>query len=244
MALALLIPTSLLILLCLWTWALVETLRREHSYTWLILLLLLPPLMTPLYLLNYFVLGDPVGKAIDRARKEQRMWELHREVNEGAPDAVREELAILLFELGDYQGALEHLGPLLERYSDSLRLQFLAGRALLELDRPENAAAHLRYIVDEDPGFAQGEGRLYLALALERLGQVDGALEELSRAIQHLELPRFLYEYGRILIASGRQEEARATLRRLLEGDQAAATARAGDANRQWLKAARKLLGE
>lgn len=243
MALAILIPTSLLLLLCLWTWALVANLRREDSYTWLILLVLLPPLVAPVYLLNYFALGDPIGRAIERARKAQRAAELHREVEEGAPDAVREELAMLLYDMEEYGGALDQLGPLLDRDADSLRLQFMAGRALLELDRPDNAAAHLRYVVEEDPAYMQGNGRLYLALALERLGKGEEAIEQVSLAIRHLELPRFLYEYGRMLIAAGRAEEAKATLRRLLEANQGEGENRSVK-DRHWLRAARKLLDE
>lgn len=236
-----LIPTTFLALLVFWTWALIETLRREQSYWWLLFVLFFPPIAVPIYFLNFYILADPIGAEIRRIRLLARADRLREQIADSDILARREELARVMIDLERWEQAVEELAVLVDRDDTSLRYQHDLGRCLLKLDKPQNAAAHLRFVVDNDPRYAQGESRLFLALAMEQMGDVDGAIEELKAAIAYLERPRFLYELARIEMANGREQEAQAMLRRLLESHRDDPDFFAGT-NRKWANAARKLL--
>ncbi|MCC5877485.1 MAG: tetratricopeptide repeat protein [Candidatus Sumerlaeia bacterium] len=236
-----LIPTTFLALLVLWTWALIETLRREQSYWWLLFVLFLPPVAIPVYFVNFFLLNDPIGKEIERIRLLAKADRLREQIAESDILARREELYRVLIDLEKWQQAVEELGILVDRDDTSLRYQLDLGRCLLQLEKPQNAAAHLRFVVDSEPRYSQGDARLFLALALEQIGDVEGAIFELREAISYLERPRFLYELARIQMANGQEQEAQAMLRRLLESHRDDADFFAGT-NRKWANAARKLL--
>lgn len=237
------IPIAFLTTLVLWTWTLIETLRREQSYWWLLFLLFLPPVAIPVYLLNFYLLNDLIGREIERIKLLGRADRLILEIEESDILGRREELYRIYMQLRRWSDAIEQLGVLVERDEDSLRYQYDLGQCLLELNKPQNAAAHLRYVVDSDPKYDQGGGRLQLALALEQLDDREGAIEELKHAVKYLERPRFIYELARIQMEAGQGAEAKALLRRLLESHREDSEFFTGQ-NRKWAKAAQKLLQE
>jgi predicted Zn-dependent protease with MMP-like domain len=97
-------------------------------------------------------------------------------------------------------------------------LHFLAGVALLELDRPDEAARELRRATDLDPDDA--EFRANLALALFRGCEFESGRVESARALESdPSLPDAHYVHGLLLERGGRLDEADDHLKRAAKLD-------------------------
>ncbi|MDE2465084.1 MAG: tetratricopeptide repeat protein [Alphaproteobacteria bacterium] len=90
-------------------------------------------------------------------------------------------LAQLLCETNEPEGALELLGPFVERYSDCPELRVTLGNALRQLDRPEEAEAAFRAALALSPTCAPALGNL--ADCLADRGEITAALALYDRLL-------------------------------------------------------------
>ena len=241
-----LIPAALLIAWALWVWTLCDSLREEREYLWLWLLVVFPPLSVPLYLVNFYVLGDEKRglTSIRRARHaERRIIEIRHDLLDAEIAGHREELADLLHERGRPEEALVELKPLLDRDPENLRAQYLAARVLLELGRNEAALPHLDYLYSEDRGYHGWRAAMLFASTLEKLGRDEEALRVHAGIMRGNSIPEVVYLYSRLLIRAGRKQEAVELLRTTTE-EFAAQPDYNAKRDRPWIKRAKALLAE
>ncbi len=241
---ALSVPIVLFVFLVGWVWALIDALRKEREYFWVVLLVLAPPVGLAGYVLNFLILGDTergLGAARHRSERRQKIEDLRGDKEALEIPANREELARLLFEEGDYEEALSELKRLLDTDPENLQAQYLAARCLLGLSKFEAARPHLEYVVEESPSYDGGLAALRHALLLERLGDWKAALAVYERARDNLALTETRYHHARVLAEHGRAREARDILRNIVEHDEGTPQFRAG-VDEQWVRSARKLL--
>ncbi len=241
-----LIPAALLIAWGLWVWTLCDSLRQEREYLWLWLLVVIPPLSVPLYLVNFYVLGDEKRglTSIRRGRHaERRILEIRHDLADGEIVGLREELAELLHERGRPEEALVELKPLLDRDPENLRAQYLAGRVLLELGRDEAALPHLDYLHGEDADYHGWRAAMLYASTLEKLGRDTEAISVYAGIMRGNSIPEVVYLYSRLLIKAGRKAEAVELLRATTE-EFAAKPDYNAKRDRPWIARAKALLAE
>lgn len=238
-----LIPITSLVLLIIWSWFIIDVLRKEQDYLWLIVLILVPPLGIPAYLINFRILGDEErGLTAFRRRveREHRIADLHSKLRETEIVGHREELAALLIDKGDWTGALEQLKHVHEFDAEDLRAQHQAGYALLKLGRVSEALAHLEYVFHEAPDFAGYRAGALYAEALERNGDGAAALDVYRRMLKRVTLPELVVDYAESLLRQQQPAEAATALREMIQhvGDEAALSR----SSRAALATARKML--
>lgn len=123
--------------------------------------------------------------------------------------ALERELAISLFEGGDYRAALEQARDLLQHGAPA-EIQFLAGDSLLRLEQPEEAVSYLRAALAADPKMLAADASLGLALA--RLGKSGEAIPHLVKALALDEDGSLHFQLAGAYRASGDAEKARAMM--------------------------------
>lgn len=225
-----------------WVFCIVDTLRRQREYFWILLLIFLPMLMVPIYLVNFFLLDWAGWRRLDVVlRDRRRIGQLERELQTADIPGKHEELALLYLEQRRFEDCLRVLAPALERDPENLRGQFCAGVACLELGRAGEAAAHLHYIQEVEPYYRSGEALLRLAEALERLDRKPDAILILEKLLQRHSLAEGVVRYARLLAERGYRDVARSELERLLR-ESAAAPEFHSRRERLWLRQARDLL--
>lgn len=245
MLIALSIAFLCLCFLVLWTWLLCRTLANEEDYFWIIVLAVMPPVGVPLYLVNFFILGDKqrgLTKMKGNWTTGRRIRDLETELRDGDTIGRRAELASLYAELGEYERALEHLRPAIDHDPESLRLQHLAAVCLEETGRLEAAAVPLRFILEEDPNFMQGEAELRLALILERLGQQAEAAAHYQSLARRSTRPEMVFHVARFFWNSDRQGEMRGLLQKTVDS-YAKEPGMNAARDRPWLRRSKELLG-
>jgi hypothetical protein len=243
MVLQLVVPVILFLVLVVWTWALCETLRRQEPYAWLIGLIFLPPIVLPAYLYNRVSNG-----MLDRAYRgyldRQRTKVLEAVVEKDPTFQLRLELARLLYGQKRYAEALRQLGEAMNVDDEHREVQFLAGMALLAMGRREAALPHLQFVTDADPGFRDGEAAVAAAEALHEMGRSEEALALLNQATRRLSIPWVVVSKAQLLMALGRNEEAKKVLTDLLAPSTAGHSAASDRRHRRALAAARGLMGK
>ncbi|MEQ8819586.1 MAG: tetratricopeptide repeat protein [Sumerlaeia bacterium] len=236
-------PILLLILAGIWVWSIQDALRSHRAWFWVLLVVFLPPLAVPAYYLNFFLLARPDGRGAFDANWHdwRRARELHRQLETNDAPGVREELAMVELHRGQPREALAHLKEVLERDEESLRPQFLAGRAFMDLGQPDRALPHLEYVVEEDPRYALGEARMLLAEAFGRTGQKDRARRELDELNAYTTYPQAVVRRAELFLEDGDQDAARAILLEML-GNAGHLPRERKIAGRRWIKRAAELL--
>jgi len=226
----------------LWVFCIVDTLRRQREYVWILLLIFLPPLGVIAYLLNFYVFEWAGWRRFDVMWKDRsRMRQLERELEANEIPGHRQELAQIYFRQKRYLDSIRMLKQSLDDDPEDLRSQFTAGAALTELGRPDEAIPHLEYVVEEEPYYDFGEGPMALAVAYEKAGQPDEAIATYRRVLQKYRRADAVVRKAQLLIARGETEEPRRELDQLLREASAAPTF-SRRAERRWLSRARTLL--
>jgi hypothetical protein len=226
----------------LWLFCVIDTLRRQQSYLWILLLIFLPPLGTILYLVNFYILEWAGWRRMDTLWKEySRRKELEREIQVNDIPGHRMELAQIYLNEDRYEDCLRTLKPALDEDPENLRSQFIAGKALVELGRPREAIAHLEYVIEQEPQYDFGEALLVLAVAYEHTGAPDRALEVYRKVLEKSRLTEAIVRYAYLLADTGHPDQARQEVEMLLR-ESAAQPGFGKRADRIWLLRARHLL--
>lgn len=244
MIMALAIPAVLFLFLTVWVWALVDSLRNEREYLWVVLLVFVPPLGLPAYAVNFLLLGDNergLGAARRRSAHRERIRMLREDEELRDIPANREELARLLHEEEDFEEALGELKPLLDSDPENVPAQYLAACSLLSLDRLEAALPHLAYVFEESPAHDGGLAALRYALLLEKLGQPEEALSVYAKAVKRLAPVETRYHYARLLAGHGQRGRSREILEDIVRNEEHTPQFRA-HLDEKWVQSARKLL--
>jgi hypothetical protein len=225
-----------------WIFCVVDTLRRQRAYFWILLLLFFPVLVVPIYLVNFYLLDWAGWRRLDVVlRDRRRIGQLERELQAADIPGKREELALLYLDQRRFEDCLRVLAPALERDPENLRGQYCAGVAYLALGRDREAAAHLQYIQEVEPYYRSGEALLRLAEVLERLDRKPDAILTLEKLLQRYPVAEGVVRYARLLVERGYRDVARTELERLLR-ESAAAPGFHSHRERTWLRQARDLL--
>lgn len=230
-------PLMILILSALWVWALVDSLRKHRPWPWVIVLAFIPILSMPIYYLNYYVIGRENEGVLDSSLQlSGRIRNLKAKVAEDGLVGDKRDLADAYFESQNYREALFLLRDVLQFDGTDLRSQFQAGVSLLATGQPEQALAHLEYVLDEEPRFYQGDARLVYANALLELGDTERARQEYERTTSHFNIPEATVRAARFMIEEGKKEEAYKLLLNMLQTVQL--TERQKRTQKVWIKKA------
>lgn len=238
-----LIPIGFALFTAAWVWALCDALRAEREYTWIVALLFAAPLAVPAYILNYKVLDDQkqgLGAMQRRSRHRNRIAELRARLADNEIHGDREELAMLLFEEGDYLASLREWKLFMEFDAENLRAQHTASLALMKLGKFAEAEPHLAFVVETSLRYANGRAALDLIELYTKLNRAAEALALSTRLRADSRMPAVVLRHAEVLAASGDTGAARKELDALIaeRGDP-------GDAlsaeDREALAAARRL---
>jgi predicted Zn-dependent protease with MMP-like domain len=119
----------------------------------------------------------------------------------------RMDLGWDLLEQGEYEGAIEVAGALLEEQPEDLEAMFLSGSALFESGEHDKAADRLRRVIEMEPSNAAA--RLTLAAVLYETCRFDEALAEVKDAQRFDPSSAYgRYLEGLLLDMKGRRDEA------------------------------------
>ncbi|MCC6547233.1 tetratricopeptide repeat protein [Candidatus Sumerlaeota bacterium] len=213
------VPIVSFALLALWTWAVCRILMREQSHFWLAMVIFLPPVGIPVYLINFFLLGDErYGLTAMKRRSAARQREayLRMILSDGEVIGHRLELAEIALERQDYSGALTEIQQVLTRDPEDLQAHFLAARTFVASGKPEQALAHLDFIYSENNSFASYSAATLYAVTLQNLGRHEEASRVFETLLNHHAIPEVLFHYALHLRHLGRHEEAWKLLERLV----------------------------
>jgi len=243
--LAFLIPVALLVFIILWSWAIVETLRQERDYFWLILLMLAPPIGIAGYFVNFRILGDErAGLTAYRRLTHARRRIDHiarRARRDEAMVSDREEKAQLHFDLGEWNECLGELAHVLEFDPESAKAQYLAATCLVKTGRAERALPHYEFVHEHDPAFMAWRPSIDYADALSSLGRHEEAAAVLARMSRSIGIPEVIVKLARVEIALGRREAAKDRLAALVADYETGPNIN-HKRDAPWLVEARKLL--
>lgn len=214
--LTLLHPLILLALFGVWAWCLVDALRAHRPWPWIIVLLFVPVLPVPFYLLNFKLSGSEDGRLDSFLRARNEMRRLEREVAEKGTVSSHLEMADAQLRAGNAVHALKSLGLVLESDPEDLQAHFLAGTAFLSMGNPERALDHLGYVMEHDQDYRRGEARLAHADALALTGRTSECLEEIRTIAGKFLLPEAIVRHARELRRCGDVDSARSTLKDML----------------------------
>lgn len=231
-------PLVLLVVAGVWVYCLADALRHQRSWWWVGVLVVVPVLPLPIYLMNFKLHADAKKGLIDeRLEDASELKRLLRELEERDLPAIRSELANYYFERGQLGEALPHLAVLLDATPEDLRAQFQAGAALLAAEEPAAARRHLEFVLEENPDFARGQARLVYANALLAEGEKLAALREYARVSEQHGLPEAAVRQARLMAERGEAQAAAVLLRDVL--GRAGSLPREGlGRHRPWLKQA------
>jgi hypothetical protein len=241
-----LIPIISLTLLSSWVWAICRVLRFEQDYLWLWLMILLPPIGFPLYLINFFLLGDEKSgaTAIKRNWKSnRRLRQLKESLAEASIPANWEELAGIYIGKENWEEALKALKHSLDADAENIKIQYMAAQCLIQLGKFEAALPHLEYIYDENPSALSWQPALELALTLGFLNQPQRAEKVFRHVLSRSRTPAVVFRFARYLTQSNQEAEATELLENILHDyDNDGDLLRTGD--QKWLEKSRQLLKE
>lgn len=237
-------PFLLLAVFGFWVFCLFDALKRHRQWGWVALLAFLPVVSAPFYFANFWLFGGAKGGGglLDATVGDSsRLRKLQEDAEHSPRPAAWLELAKAYAERARHEDALRELAKVLEADPEILAAQWLAGRSLHALGRAEQAAAHLQFVVDEEPSYRSGEARTLLALVLAAMDREEDGRAHLEAAATQDQHPEAVVRYAAHLAESGDPAEARALLTHLLEREQSMAPDRRAQ-HAEWLKAARDFL--
>lgn len=158
--------------------------------------------------------------------------------------ATRQRYADELVRHGRYEEAIDqYRSALTGLYEHDPKLMLGLARAQFGQGDATGARATLDELARQDPSFISPDSRLLHARALEREGNIAGALAEYQMLATSYPGAEAAVRYAQLLSSQGRHEEAQQVARDLL--DQArVAPAHYRRAQRSWLDSAARLVAE
>ncbi|MGF1572567.1 MAG: tetratricopeptide repeat protein [Sumerlaeia bacterium] len=211
-------PIVALILSSVWVWALIDSLKKHRPWAWIAILAFIPILSAPVYFLNFYFIGSDKEGALDSTLKlSGRIRSLKTKVEQDGLVGDKRELADAFFDNQNYREALILLRDVLHYDGTDLRSQYQAGVSQIAIGQPDQALAHLEYVLDEEPRFYQGDARLAYANALMALGDKEKARREFERTTSHFNIPESTVQAARFLIEDGDKEQAYKMLLTMLQ---------------------------
>jgi tetratricopeptide (TPR) repeat protein len=130
--------------------------------------------------------------------------------------ALRDDLAVMLADIGDPVGAAEEFAVTLRLKPDSAAARYNVGAALLRLGRRDEARGYFEQALRADPNHVLAHYNL--ALVLQSAGDLPGAighyLSALDGAPDHVEIQLVA---GAALARAGRRREGEVHLRRVVQ---------------------------
>lgn len=210
-------PLLLLMLFGAWVYCIQDALRQHRSWLWVLILVFVPVITAPVYLVNFKLAGAGNEGRIDGYLKSaNEIARLKREVAESDIPGTHLKLAEALVRRGEYQDALRSLGRVLESDGENLRAQYLAGETLFAIGQLERALQHLEFVLEEDAKYAFGAARLAMAKTLIALRREEDAFEQLEWIVRTHALPEASVLYAGFLTERGDRQTAANELRSIL----------------------------
>ncbi len=239
-------PTTLLGLLLFFfsIWMIVDCIRRDNSPVWIALIIVSGP--TGIGAIVYFLYNmlpnlEWTARAISRVKGGRRLDELRAQILSMDRPWHYIQLGNALREQRRWREAAEAYRGALEREPGNEEASYGLGLCLLALQELDAALHELEPLAAANPRFEYGGALLGVARARRgqgRLAEAAGAYEELLR---HYHYSDVRYEYGQLLWAVGRHNEAREMMA-MISRDAAATTGFARHRERRWGRRARAFL--
>lgn len=222
-------------------WMLIDAIRRQE-WMWVALLVMLPG-FSALWYFFYIYRDRPSsmsGFELPGAASRQRIRELQAQIH-------HLDKAHHHFQLGDVyfrQGKLDKAEPCyraaMERDGEDIDTRAHLGQCLLRQNKPLEARPLLEKVVAENPKHDYGHSMMALAETLNALGETDAAIAMWQRVTSNHSYPRAKVQLAELLLAKGRNAEARAEIQEVITDDpHAPGFQRKRD--RVWVKRAQKL---
>jgi len=153
-----------------------------------------------------------VAAALQAQGKLQEAKTYLEETLKEMPDTLglRERLAAVCLGLGQKDEALTRYQEELNTGRVTPTLRLALARLALDLGKLELAQSEAKKVQDEYPRNA--EASYLLARIFETHGELGTALAQYRRALQWEKLPEYNFGYGRVLLKTGKDQEAEAAL--------------------------------
>jgi len=213
-------------------WMLVECVRRRQFLPWGLIILFFQFFGAVAYYVfeiqTFFPIpgfgdGDGGGGSSSRVRfRTQRVS--GSQVSEAEVEVRRldnapawSDLAVLLGAKKRWAASEEAAAKALAKDPDELAARYARGRALLELERHDEAIAELEAVLSREANHDYGDARLALAKAHEAKGDLGAALAQYERLSDGSSRPDVLYHLAEVQHRCGDDAGARATLQRILD---------------------------
>jgi hypothetical protein len=128
-----------------------------------------------------------------------------------------EELGELYWDEKQYAKAREAFDQAIRTRSDSPHCFYRRGLCLMALGQPAAALPDFEHVVCGDPKYDSYRAQLMLAQAYAAVGREQEAAPLFAEVVQHSNTPETLYTYAAFLKSQNRSDEARDSLRQLLQ---------------------------
>jgi hypothetical protein len=190
--------------------------RRPENY-WLWIIILGGVLGAGVYILAEVVpdWGLLRGTFQGFSRKS-RIKQLEMQILDNPSAGNFEELADLYFDNKDYGKSREALNRAIASRSDSPHAFYLRAKSALAMGDYPAAIPDLDLVVAKDQKFDYYRAVGLLGDAYARTGDLDRAAQCFSPAVEHSSTPETLFNYANFLRLSGRKDEAREWVAKLV----------------------------
>ncbi len=211
-------------------WMLVECVRRRQFLPWGLIILFFQFFGAVAYYVfevqTFFAipgLGGDSGRSSSRVRfrthrvSGSQIREAEVEVRRLDNAAAWSDLAVLLSAKKRWAASEEAAGKALAKDPDEIAARYVRGRALLELERHDEAIAELEAVLSREANHDYGDARLALAKAHEAKGDLTAALAQYQRLGEGSSRPDVLYHLAEVQHRGGDDAAAKETLQRVLD---------------------------
>ncbi len=234
--------TQGLISLALTVAVIIDCIRRQRSWLWILLAFFLPVAGPAVYFFYFYVMDSQAWRRTGAGlQRNRRLKELHNLSKIQDTAALHLEMGELYYDKGEYLPAVEALKRALDIDAELVRAHYFAGRALLQLKRADGAIAHLEYVTEEDPRYLYGEAMLALAQAYEAANRRDEAFQACGKAVGMTNIAEAVYRHAMMLVERGEKNEAKTQLKRLVH-EASAFPHFKPSRDRKWIGEAKKAL--
>ncbi len=227
-------------------WMLVDAVRREE-WIWAACILFFSVFSAVFYYFMVYRMHGPSagglglrGFELPGAADRRRIKELEARIHHLDKARDHSDLADLYFSQGKLAKAEASYRRALERDADDDDTLSHLGQCLLRQGRAAEAKPLLEKVLSADTRHDFGYTLMALAEAQTALGEVDAALLNWKRVLEHNSYPRARVQYAELLASRGLVDEAQAEIDEVL-ADQNHSLAFEKKRNAVWIRRARKL---
>lgn len=226
-------------------WMAIDAIRRGE-WIWAVCIVLFTVFSAILY---YFMVYRPQGAAgggstgfeLPGARDRARLKEIENRIHHLDHARDHLDLADHFFSKGKFEKAEASYRESLKRDPNDPDAIAHLGQCLLRLKRPTEAKPLLEQALAANPKHDYGHTQMALAETQAALGNPDAAIATWQQVLAHHGYARAKVQYAELLVAKGRQDEARNLMRELIADDQHSPRfQRVRD--KAWIRRARKLV--